>query len=96
MTNLDNPRPALTPAEAAALHDRPEGVAVAWFAIPAPGGAGVVGRAHTETHDGGRLLPGHLAASSLTELHAMMPPGLTFDPAVGVGSPPGCLGWWWG
>ena len=60
-TGLDDPGPALTPAEAAALHDRPEGVA--WFAIPAPGGASVIARAHTEAHDGGQLLPGHLAAS---------------------------------
>ena len=43
-----------------------------------------------------RLLPGHLAASSLEELHTMMPPGLTLDPVHVVGSPPGCLGWWWG
>ncbi len=86
--------PALTPAEAAALHDRPEGVA--WFAIPAPGGAGVIARAHTEAHDGGHLLPGHLAARGLTEMHAMMPPGLAFDEVLVVGSPPGCLGWWWG
>ncbi len=95
MTSLDDLGPALTLSEAAALHDQPEGVAVAWFAIPAPGGAGVVARAHTEAHDGGRLLPGHLAASSLTELQAIMPPRLTFDPAPVIGSPPGCLGWWW-
>jgi len=93
VNSLNNPEPPLTPAEAAALHNRPEGVA--WFAIPAPGGAGVIARAHTEAHDGGRLLPGHLAARGLTELHAMMPPGLAFDPAPVVGSPPGCLGWWW-
>jgi hypothetical protein len=92
-TGLNNPGPALTPAEAAALHDRPEGVA--WFAIPAPGGASVIARARTEAHDGGRLLPGHLAARDLTEPHAMMPPGLTFDPVRVVVSPPGCLGWWW-
>lgn len=95
MTNLDNPRPALTPAEAAALHDRPGSVSVAWFAVPAPSGAGVIARAHTETHHGGRLLPGHLAADNLAELQAMMPPGLTFDPAAGAGSLPGCAGWWW-
>ncbi len=69
---------------------------MAWFAIPAPGGAGVIARAHTEAHDGERLLPGHLAASDLAELQAMMPPGLMFDPNLGVGSPPGCFGWWWG
>ena len=69
--------------EATALHDRPEGVA--WFAIPAQGGAGVIARAHTEAHDGGRLLPGHLATGNLEEMHTMMPPGLTFDPARGVG-----------
>lgn len=67
-------------------------MAVAWFAIPAPNGAGVIARAHTEAGDGGRLLPGHLAAGSLDELQAMMPPGLTFDPAPVVGSPQGCLG----
>jgi hypothetical protein len=83
---IHDPGPALTPAEAAALHDRPEGVA--WFAIPAPNGAGVMAQAH----DGGRLLPGHLAAYSLAELHAMMPPGLAFEEALVVGSPPGCLG----
>jgi hypothetical protein len=60
LTGLDDPGPALTPAKAAALHDRPEGVA--WFAIPAPNGAGVIARAHTEAHDGGQLMPGHLAA----------------------------------
>ena len=69
---------------------------MAWFAIPAPGGAGVVARAHTMAHDGGRLLPGHLAAADLAELQAMMPPGLAFDPAPMAGSPPECLGWWWG
>jgi hypothetical protein len=79
LTSLDDLGPALTPAEAAAIHDQPESAAVAWFAIPAPGGAGVIARAHTEAHDGGRLLPGHLAAAGLAELHAMMPPGLTFD-----------------
>ena len=94
MTSLNDAGPALTPAEAAALHDRPE--AVAWFAIPAPGGAGVIARAHTEAHDGGRLLPGHLAAGDLVELQAMMPPGLTFDPTLTVEAPLGCLGWWWG
>ena len=83
--------PALAPAEAAALHDQPEGIAVAWFAAPAPDGVGVIARAH----DGGRLLPGHLAAADLAELHTMMPPGLTFDPLRVVGLPPGCLGWWW-
>jgi hypothetical protein len=91
---IHDPGPALTPAEAAALHDRAEGVA--WFAIPSPRGAGVIARAHTEAHDGGQLLPGHLAARGLTELQAMMPPGLTFDPVRVVGSPPGCLGWGWG
>jgi len=94
LTGLDDPGPALTPSEAAALHDGPE--SVAWFAIPAPGGVGVIARAHTEAHDGGRLLPGHLAASDLAKLQAVMPPRLTFDPTPTVGSPPGCLGWWWG
>ncbi len=93
---IHDPGPPLTPAEAAALHDQPASAAVAWFAVPALDGAGAIARAHTEAHDGGRLLPGHLAAGSLTELQAMMPPGLTFDPVRVVGSPPGCLGWWWG
>jgi hypothetical protein len=92
LTTLDDPGPLLTPDKAAALHDKND--RVAWFAIPAPGG-GVIARAHTEAHDGGQLLPGHLAANDLDELHAMMPTGLTFDPAPGAGSPPGCLGWWW-
>ena len=95
LTGPDDPGPALTPAEAAALHNQPEGVTVAWFAVPAPGGAGVIARAHTEAHDGGGQLPEHLAAGSLDELHTMMPPGLAFDPVLVVGSPPGCLGWWW-
>jgi len=56
----------------------------------------VIARAHTEAHDGGQLRPGHLAARDLAELHAMMPSSLTFDEALVVGSPPGCLGWWWG
>ena len=34
--------PVLTAAEAAALHDQPGSIAVAWFAIPAPDGAGTV------------------------------------------------------
>ena len=76
MIDLDNPGPALTPAEAAALHNQPEGVTVAWFAVPAPDGAGVIARAHTEARDGGQMLPGHLAARDLDELHTMMPPGL--------------------
>ena len=68
---------------------------MAWLVIPDPGGAGVIARAHTESRDGGQLLPGHLAARDLDELRAMMPPELTFDPSPVVGSPPGCLGWWW-
>ena len=68
LTGLDNPGPALTPAEAAALYDRPEGVA--WLVVPAPGGAGVMARVHTEAHDGGQLLRGLLAARDLAELHA--------------------------
>lgn len=55
----------------------------------------MIARAHTEAHDDGHLLPGHLAAADLEELHTMMPPGLTSDPARVVGSPPECLGWWW-
>lgn len=94
LTSLDDLGPLMTPVAAAALHTRLKDVA--WFATPAPSGAGVTARAHTEAHDGGRLLPGHLAASGLVELQAMMPPGLTFDPMLTVGSPPGCLGWWWG
>ena len=93
LTSLDDPGPLLTSAEAAALHDRQE--AVAWFAVPAPGGAGVIARAHTEAHDDGRLLPGYLAAANLAALQTLMPPGLTFNPVLVVGSPPGCLGWWW-
>ena len=58
-------------------------------------GMGVIARAHTEARDGGRLLPGHLAAGDLTALQAVMPPGLTFNPTPMAGSPPGCLGWWW-
>ena len=60
---------------AAALRDRPEDMA--WFATPAPSGTGVIARAHTEAHDGGLLLPGHLAAADLAVLHALVPPGLT-------------------
>ena len=95
LTSSNDSGPALTPAGTAALHDQPDSVTVAWFAIPAPGGAGVIARAHTEARDGGRLLPGHLVAADLTGLQALMPPGLTFDPVPVVGSPPGCLGWWW-
>ena len=94
--SLDDLGPTLTPAQAAALHHRPDGATVAWFAIPAPDGAGVIARAHTMAHDGGRLLSGHLAAADLAELQVVMPAGLTFDPASMAGSPPGCLGWWWG
>ncbi len=54
----------------------------------------MVARAHTEAHDGGRLLPGHLAADDIEGLGAMLPPGLEFDAAPSPGSPPGCLGWW--
>ena len=90
---IHDPGPPLTPAEAAALHDQPEGVSVAWFTIPAPGGAGVIARAHTEAHDGGRLLPGHLVACDLAALQVMMPAGLAFDPTPVMGSPPGCFGW---
>ena len=54
-TCLNDPGPSLTPAGGAAFHKQPESVAVAWFAIPAPHGAGVIARAHTEaqTVDGG-------------------------------------------
>ena len=76
LTGLDNPGPALTPAEAVAIHNQPDGVSMAWFAVPAPSGAGVIARAHTEARDGGQLLPGHLAAADLVELQTMMPPGL--------------------
>ena len=93
--SLDDLGPTLTPAQAAALHDQPGSVAVAWFAIPAPDGSGVIARAHTMAHDGDRLLPGYLAAADLAGLQVIMPPGLTFDPASMAGSPPGCLGWWW-
>ena len=58
-------------AEAAMFHNQPEGMSVAWFAIPAPDGAGVIARARTKAHHGRWLLPGHLAASSLTELRTM-------------------------
>ena len=93
MTSLQDHGPSLTPAEAAALHDRPE--RVAWIVLPAPGGNGVIARAHTEAHDGGRLLPGHLAADDLAALRAKLPPGLRLDTQRSAGSPPGCLGWWW-
>ncbi len=86
MTNLDDLGPVLTPAEAAALHDRVD--AVAWFVLPASHGNGVIARAHTEAHDGGRLLPGHLAANGLGELRAMLPPGLRRDDARSAGSGP--------
>ena len=56
----------------------------------------MIARAHTEAHDGGRLLPGHPVAADLAELHIMMPPGLTFDPVRVVGSRPGCFGSWEG
>ena len=56
MTGVDDHGPVLTPAEAAALHDRRE--AVAWFVQPAPGGNGVIARAHTEAYNGGQVLPG--------------------------------------
>ena len=46
LANLGNPGPALTPAEAAALHNQPDSITVAWFAISAPNGAGVIARAH--------------------------------------------------
>ena len=93
MTSLQDHGPSLTPAEAAALHDRAE--RVAWLVLPAPGGNGVIARVHTEAHDGGLLLPGHLAADDLAELGAMLPPGLRLDETRSAGSPPGCLGWWW-
>jgi hypothetical protein len=93
VTSLDDHGPVLTPVEAAALHDRPE--PVAWFVLPAPYGNGVIARAHTEATDGGRLLPGHLAANGLNELRAMLPPGLHRDGSLSVGSPPGCMEWWW-
>ena len=88
----DDHGPLLTTDEATALHARSE--TVAWFAVPGPDG-GVIARAHTEARNGGRLPPGHLAAADLAALQVMMPPSLTFDPAPGAGSPPGCLGWWW-
>jgi len=93
VTSPDDHGPVLTPAEAAALHDRLE--AVAWFVLPASRGNGVIARAHTEAHDGGHLLPGHLAADGLGELRAMLPPGLHRADAPSAGLPPGCLEWWW-
>lgn len=83
----------LTPAKAAARHDRRK--AVAWFVMPVPSGNGVIARARTQAHDGGRLLPGLLAVGDVEGLRAMLPDRLTFDPEIGAGSPPGCLGWWW-
>ena len=85
--------PALTPAAAAALHDRRE--QVAWMVLPAPGRNGVIARAHTFAADGGRYLPGHLTADSLDELRAQRPPGLHVEQLCPGPSPPGCLEWWW-
>lgn len=59
---------------------------MAWFVIPAPGGAGVIARAYTEARNGGQVLPGHLAASDLAALQTIMPPDLTLDPLPVVGS----------
>lgn len=93
MIDLSTPSPHLTPTDAALLqHQHPTAT---WFAVPSPHGPGVIARAHTEAHDGGHLLPGHLAAADLDGLRAVMPAGLTFDPVLVAGSPPGCLGWWW-
>jgi len=91
VTSLDDHGPVLTPSEAAAPHDRPE--AVAWFVLPAPYSNGVIARAHTEAHNGGHLLPAHLAANHLDELRAMLPPGLRLDKSQSAGAPPGCLEW---
>ena len=63
LPSYDDPGPLLTLAEVTALHARSE--AVAWFVVPGPDG-GVIARAHTEAHDGGHLLLGHLAAGDLT------------------------------
>ena len=92
MLNPDDHGPQLTPQQAAALHRRTE--MVAWYVLPGPAG-GVIARAHTAAHNGGQLLPGHLAAASLADLQAIMPPGLTFNAGPYAGSPDGCLGWWW-
>lgn len=73
MTDLGNPNSALTPEQAAAFHNQPEGVNVAWFAIPGSGGAGVIARAHTEAHDGGRRLPEHLITADFAALQTLMP-----------------------
>lgn len=91
---MDGHGPPLTPAKAAVLHDRPE--PVAWFALATPSGDGVIARAHTEAHDGGELLPGHLAAADIDGLTAMMPRWLRFYPAPPDGPIPGCLGTWFG
>lgn len=93
MTSLDDCGPVLTPVEAAALQNRSG--AVAWFVLPAPSGNGVIARAHTEALDGGRLLPGHLAAKNLDELRSKLPPGLHLDSGHSSVWPPGCLELWW-
>lgn len=77
MSSTDDYGPVLTPAEATALHERPE--PVAWLMLPALDGNGLVARAYTEAHDGGQLLPGHLVANDLEELRAKLPPGLHLD-----------------
>ena len=88
MLDLD---PLLSPADALALHQGD--VPVAWLVLPAPGGNGVIARPHTMAHDGGRWLPGHVAAGSLDELRGLLPNELVLEEGWTPGTPPDGLGW---
>lgn len=73
------------PTEAQAMQDaaRAKGEWLYWYVAPAahrtaaPGAFVLMARAHTADHRGGTFLPRALVASTLDELHRMMPAGLT-------------------
>jgi hypothetical protein len=68
----------LTAAEAWRLQEdaRVRGRWLMWFvSYERPGK--FVARAHTAAPDGGKWMPGEMAADTLEELRAMLPPGLT-------------------
>ena len=66
---------------------------MAWLVLPSPTGPGVIARPHTMAHDGGRWLPGHIAADSVDELRALLPADLVLELGWAPGMPAGGLGW---
>ena len=82
----------LTPADAREM--RGQGDAVVWVVLRGWPGDTLVARPHTLAQDGGRFLPGWVTASTLEELRALLPVGLTRCEAWPGVTPPEWVEWW--